>query len=247
MSDPFGIERRRRPRRIRKASPLLEVDAWVDSTAFTVWNRFSQFWEGLVIASRRMRSTGWRRGLSELASEGFTLGVVGAMLMLLLALPAFKETEGDWRKLDDYAVTFLDRYGNVIGQRGIIQRDSVPVDQLPDHVIKAVLATEDRRFFEHYGIDFVGLVRAMNENVRANSVVQGGSSGPSAARDARLSAGFRELRGRLGSRRLGKSSSSGRSMMGMSMPSWPRKTTLITSFPLLTGAISVRVKFVLES
>ncbi|MCC0030621.1 MAG: PBP1A family penicillin-binding protein [Brucellaceae bacterium] len=176
MSDPFGIERRRRPRRIRKASPLLEVDAWVDSTAFTVWNRFSQFWEGLVIASRRMRSTGWRRGLSELASEGFTLGVVGAMLMLLLALPAFKETEGDWRKLDDYAVTFLDRYGNVIGQRGIIQRDSVPVDQLPDHVIKAVLATEDRRFFEHYGIDFVGLVRAMNENVRANSVVQGGST-----------------------------------------------------------------------
>ena len=47
---------------------------------------------------------------------------------------------------------------------------------MPDHVIKAVLATEDRRFFEHYGIDFLGLMRAMSENVRANSVVQGGSS-----------------------------------------------------------------------
>ena len=47
---------------------------------------------------------------------------------------------------------------------------------MPDHVIKAVLATEDRRFFEHYGIDFLGLIRAMSENVRANSVVQGGSS-----------------------------------------------------------------------
>ena len=77
---------------------------------------------------------------------------------------------------DDFAVTFLDRQGNEIGQRGIIQRDSVPVDEMPDHVIKAVLATEDRRFFEHYGIDFLGLVRAMSENVRANSVVQGGSS-----------------------------------------------------------------------
>src|SRR6185312_10880816 len=57
-----------------------------------------------------------------------------------------------------------------------IQRDSVPVDEMPDHLVKAVLATEDRRFFDHYGIDFMGLSRAMSENVRANSVVQGGSS-----------------------------------------------------------------------
>ena len=47
---------------------------------------------------------------------------------------------------------------------------------MPDHVINAVLATEDRRFFEHFGIDFLGLFRAMSENVRANSVVQGGST-----------------------------------------------------------------------
>ncbi|MDP3896197.1 MAG: PBP1A family penicillin-binding protein, partial [Mesorhizobium sp.] len=38
------------------------------------------------------------------------------------------------------------------------------------------LATEDRRFFEHFGIDVLGLFRAMSENVRANSVVQGGST-----------------------------------------------------------------------
>src|SRR5690606_686548 len=75
-----------------------------------------------------------------------------------------------------YAVTFLDRYGNEIGQRGIIQRDSVPVDEMPDYVIQAVLATEDRRFYTHFGIDFLGLLRAMTENVRAHSVVQGGST-----------------------------------------------------------------------
>ena len=34
-----------------------------------------------------------------------------------------------------------------------------PIDALPDHFIKAVLATEDRRFYEHIGIDFFGLVR----------------------------------------------------------------------------------------
>ena len=47
---------------------------------------------------------------------------------------------------------------------------------MPDFVVQAVLATEDRRFFEHWGIDFFGLTRAMSENVRANSVVQGGST-----------------------------------------------------------------------
>ncbi|MNT57449.1 Penicillin-binding protein 1A [compost metagenome] len=39
-----------------------------------------------------------------------------------------------------------------------------------------MLATEDRRFFSHYGIDFLGLARAMTENARAGGVVQGGST-----------------------------------------------------------------------
>ena len=45
-----------------------------------------------------------------------------------------------------------------------------------DSLIKATLATEDRRFYEHFGIDFPGLVRAMLTNARAGGVVQGGSS-----------------------------------------------------------------------
>ncbi len=176
MGNPFGVERRKRGKRLKKASRLLEVDAWVDSTAFSLWDRFTRSWEALIIFFRRFRVSGWRRFFIELLGEGATLGVAGSVVMLLLAIPAFQETEGDWRRQDAYAVTFLDRYGNVIGQRGINQRDSVPVDNMPDHVIKAVLATEDRRFFEHFGIDFLGLARAMTENVRANSVVQGGST-----------------------------------------------------------------------
>ncbi|WP_313608740.1 transglycosylase domain-containing protein, partial [Rhizobium sp.] len=88
----------------------------------------------------------------------------------------FEETKKDWRYRGDFAVTFLDRYGNTIGHRGIIHEDSVPIDQMPDHFIKAVLATEDRRFFDHFGIDFIGLARAMSENARAGGVVQGGST-----------------------------------------------------------------------
>ncbi len=158
------------------AAFLLAVDAWLDSSLYEIRFKAAEFWESATIFFRRFRVKGWRRGVIEVLSEGFTMGAGGAVVMLALALPAFQETGGDWRAQDDFAVMFLDRYGNEIGQRGIIQRDSVPVDQMPDHVIKAVLATEDRRFFDHYGIDILGLMRAMTENVRANSVVQGGSS-----------------------------------------------------------------------
>jgi penicillin-binding protein 1A len=172
MDDPLEARKPKAP----KAGRLLVIDAWIDSSLYEAGFKAREFWETLTIFFRRFRVSGWRRGVIELLSEGFTMGAAASVVMLALALPAFEETAGNWRQQDDFAVTFVDRYGDEIGQRGIIQRDSVPVDEMPDHVIKAVLATEDRRFFEHYGIDFLGLVRAMSENVRANSVVQGGSS-----------------------------------------------------------------------
>ncbi len=52
----------------------------------------------------------------------------------------------------------------------------MPLEEIPDNLIKAVLATEDRRFFDHFGIDVLGTLRAMVANVQANDVVQGGSS-----------------------------------------------------------------------
>ncbi len=172
MKNPFSARKRKASRPGR----LLALDAWIDSSLYEAGFRARERWENVTIFFRRFKVTGWRRGIVEMSSEAFTMGTAGSIVMLALAMPAFEETARDWRSQGEYAVTFLDRYGNEIGQRGIIQRDSVPVDEMPDHVIKAVLATEDRRFFEHFGIDVIGLARAMSQNVRANSVVQGGST-----------------------------------------------------------------------
>ena len=104
-------------------------------------------------------------------------GAGGLVVMLALAIPAFRETsDDDWLKKSELAVTFLDRYGNEVGSRGIKHNDSIPLDEFPDHLIKATLATEDRRFYEHFGIDIPGLFRAVATNARAGGVVQGGSS-----------------------------------------------------------------------
>ncbi len=172
MQDPFnGADR---PRSSRKL--LLRIDSWIDSTLWSAGVWLLSFWERSNIFFMRFRMRGFKRAVFEVLGETMTLGTAGAVVMLTLALPAFEYTHGNWAEQDDFAVTFLDRYGNEIGRRGIIHEDSVPVEELPDHVINAVLATEDRRFFFHYGIDAMGLARAMTENVKANSVVQGGST-----------------------------------------------------------------------
>ncbi len=160
----------------RKRHILLRIDSWIDSTVWNAGFKAGEIWEEITIFFRRFRVRGWKRGVFEVLGEAATLGTAGSVVLLALAQPAFEETKDDWRNRGDFAVTFLDRYGNVIGHRGIIHEDSVPIDDLPDYFVKAVLATEDRRFFDHFGIDFIGLIRAMTENARAGGVVQGGST-----------------------------------------------------------------------
>jgi penicillin-binding protein 1A len=172
VQDPFNQENRPR----KRSNILLRIDSWIDSSIWNAGFRVGEIWEEITIFFRRFRTRGVWKAVFEFAGEGMNVGTAGFVLLLALALPAFEETSGNWRARDDFAVTFLDRYGNEIGRRGVIHEDSVPIDQLPDHFIKTVLATEDRRFFEHFGIDFLGLARAMTENVKANSVVQGGST-----------------------------------------------------------------------
>jgi penicillin-binding protein 1A len=57
-----------------------------------------------------------------------------------------------------------------------IAREDVDLDELPPHVEQAVLAAEDRGFYEHHGISATGIARALFTNIRAGGVAQGGST-----------------------------------------------------------------------
>ena len=121
-----------------------------------------------------MSAAGSAGSSSSRLSEAATIGLGGLILMLALAVPAFRETaDDDWLKKSDLAVTFLDRYGNPIGSRGIKHNDSIPLEDFPDHLIKATLATEDRRFYDHFGIDVAGTFRALLTNAQAGGVRAG--------------------------------------------------------------------------
>jgi penicillin-binding protein 1A len=155
---------------------LLQWDAAVDSGLYSLRQTIGSVFSTLQDFSLRLHARGIKRAILELTGEGLTLGSFGFLLMLALAIPAFEEVREDWRAKQDYSITILDRYGNEIGKRGILLNDSVPLSDIPDHMIKATLATEDRRFYHHFGIDIPGTFRALIENAKADGVVQGGSS-----------------------------------------------------------------------
>ena len=164
---------------LRKAAgrALLAFDAWIDSSLYCSRRRSAAAYETIAAFSDRLHVDGTAKVAVELLCEGMTWGLVGAVFMLALMQPAFRLTgDEEWLRRQDLAVTFLDRYGAEVGRRGIKHDDAIPFDQLPDHFIKAVLATEDRRFFGHFGIDVVGTLRALTVDARASGVVQGGSS-----------------------------------------------------------------------
>jgi penicillin-binding protein 1A len=154
----------------------LGLDSKIDSTIAETWAKFSDFWDAGTSFFARFKLTGWKRLLNEAASEGLTLGMGGFVVMFALAIPAFNEFNEGKFLTGQYAVKFLDQNGNEIGKRGILHNDAVPLDEIPESLIRAALATEDRRFFEHWGIDVFGTLRALATNLQANEVVQGGSS-----------------------------------------------------------------------
>src|SRR5258708_36254860 len=127
----------------------------------------------------RFQVVGWRRWyFVEPLSECLSLGTGGFMVMLALAIPAFRETaDDDWLKKSELAVTFLDRYGNEVGYRGIKHNDALRLDEFPDHLIKATLATEDRRVFHHFGIHPPGPFPPVAGNAQAGGVGHGGTTG----------------------------------------------------------------------
>ncbi len=154
----------------------LKIDSWIDSGLYGAWIGFRDWWSAYSSFFGRFEIKGFLRACNELACEVLTLSVAGFLVVLSFALPAFEIAQGKINLSDEFSVTFLDRYGNEIGKRGLLRDDSVPLDEIPDVLIKATLATEDRRFFDHFGIDVMGTFRALAENARADSVVQGGSS-----------------------------------------------------------------------
>lgn len=107
-----------------------------------------------------------------LIATGFL--VVGfAAVMIYPTLPTL-ETLTDYQPKIPLRVYSVD--GEVIGEFGEERRAVVTVDQVPKGLINAIIAAEDERFFEHGGVDYVGVARAALSNFSSGGVRQGAST-----------------------------------------------------------------------
>lgn len=74
------------------------------------------------------------------------------------------------------SVTLMAGDGRVIATQGDLYGESLRLRDLPPHVPAAFIAIEDRRFYQHFGLDLVGLARAVYANLTHGRLVQGGST-----------------------------------------------------------------------
>ncbi len=126
------------------------------------------------------KSSGSRSSLMMIFLKWIGLMMVWSFLLFLGVVLWFGY---DLPNCDDIAklprqphIIVLDQKGRMIANYGDFYGKPVQAEKLSPHVIKVLLATEDRRFFSHFGIDVVGIFRAFTENFRAGRIVQGGST-----------------------------------------------------------------------
>ena len=108
------------------------------------------------------------------------LGAAVGAVVVLSARSEFLILAGqfDLSRLErmESASLIYDRKGDLMGKIFIQNRDPVPYEKLSPWLVKAVVAAEDQRFWEHTGVDYWGIVRAAQANWTAGRIRQGAST-----------------------------------------------------------------------
>ncbi|HSA82068.1 MAG TPA: PBP1A family penicillin-binding protein [Geminicoccaceae bacterium] len=132
---------------------------------------------GEVAGSHRdsLGKAGYARRAAGLAGLLMLGGVIAGLLVVVAELYRLPLPE----RLEEAGGTALDLAasdGEVFAVRGASRGRTVELSEMPRHLIDAVVAMEDRRFFEHRGFDLGGIARAAWANLAAGDTLQGGST-----------------------------------------------------------------------
>ena len=101
-------------------------DSLVSSSVFETWDALKRWGSAYSSFVYRFKITGPRRFLIDIIDDFATFGMVFAFCLLAFALPPFSGIGDVWNKGREFAITFTDANGEIIGQRGIRQDDAIP-------------------------------------------------------------------------------------------------------------------------
>jgi penicillin-binding protein 1A len=160
-SDLAGLALRLRQYRWR--NPLARRAQAAPATSSKIGRR--SFARATAVVLRR-----YAIGIVALVTFG-ALALSGAMLWAIHDMPL--ERPSDVAKP---ALLLEAADGDALGRVGSLKFADAARADFPDRLVQAVLSTEDRRFYSHFGIDPVGIVRALSRNAQAGEIVEGGST-----------------------------------------------------------------------
>ncbi len=112
--------------------------------------------------------------------SGLVLGLVGVLAVVIAVwrfsrdLPSVAELESGYAP--PQVTRILARDGTLLANLFTERRTVVPFERVPSHVKHAFLAAEDAHFYQHEGLNYLGMLRALWVNLRAGKVSQGGST-----------------------------------------------------------------------
>src|SRR5215210_1772231 len=103
-------------------------------------------------------------------------GLVGVVFWFRCGIRGCPDVDMLKGYMPDEASVLLDRDGKEIGKLFVERRVVIGVDSLPEHVLNAFIAVEDKRFGEHGGVDWRRVLGALVKNVRAGEIEEGSST-----------------------------------------------------------------------
>ncbi len=107
------------------------------------------------------------------------LGLIAILLLVfaaLVTLPSLPSLDTITNYRPQIPLRIYSAEGLLIGEFGEERRDFVKIDAVPASLKQAILAAEDDRFYQHYGVDFIGVLRAIHSNFTAGGIRQGAST-----------------------------------------------------------------------
>ncbi|WP_088346818.1 MULTISPECIES: transglycosylase domain-containing protein [Rhodomicrobium] len=129
----------------------------------------------LLQPSQRLRRFGSLSGLANTLTI-MSFGLLAIVVTLKITPRDDYPIEQTLRAAVKRPLVLIGADGQQFAERGECVAEPVKLAELPPHVVDAVLAMEDRRFYRHFGIDPKGIIRAAKRNYEAGSVRQGGST-----------------------------------------------------------------------
>lgn len=134
--------------------------------------------------ARALRRSSRKKRIKNALAVIFLIVESAIAIVLVIAVTVFWKFSNELPRIEDLreevrppvATTIWSEDGVLLGQLQVINRQPVMFKEIPKSMINATVAIEDRRFFEHHGVDFPGIARATLANLSGSNATRQGAS-----------------------------------------------------------------------